>query len=279
MVHNIGTYKCFTHLHTLSVHNNHPDRTCRAYFWKIQITWKYLFRYILFPFIITGLLFFPWIPVLMKHIAEGSVTYTGKKVDIGFVSQIIGMTKSLVVKIIFMGYCFSIGETTWFYKWWITIPMGLSFGILFIGSLYQWKKSSSVISIMGLSTLTVILTYLIFSNFYSKIFSAGSFALIPSRFLFALPILYLWFSGFISKYIDSDKKKYMYIILIVITFGNFVGIKNYFTKKDFFNQKYIVPWQKIIGEIESSSKPTDILLTEENPPKYYTHNIEVASSQ
>jgi hypothetical protein len=164
-----------------------------------------------------------------------------------------------------LAYIFTLGETTYFWKWGITLPVGLTIFILFLMYIWRCRKKEDTTARGLLFVFLVSLFALLALSEVYDVFSSRMFQF-PSKVLFLLPLFLL----ITARGWDLLKSRPVAgILAVVILFGNAYGISNYYTGRQFLNPKYLVPWRQIENDILQTAEPQDLILTDEEAFLHY----------
>jgi uncharacterized membrane protein len=212
-------------------------------------------------------LFLPWLPVLTQQLGHGTDPYpelakqtqqenprlAQKQVGLR------GMIFDTIMKVGYLFYTFSLGETTYPWRWIVSLPVMGAFLALLWGGAFRRRvtgNDSTTLLIFTLSGSLVLL--LILSQIHGQ-FSSRAFQL-PSKLMFLLPL----FLVLVARGGDNLKSRLPQITLgAVLILGNGYGLTNYFSGRQFMNAKYLTPWRQMQAVIESQSEPQDLILTDE----------------
>ncbi len=217
--------------------------------------------------VVMFVLYLPWLPVVKSQIGREYNPYpelaykaeqeSPRVAQKGF--GIKGVAFNSAMKVGFSGYVFTLGETTYPWRWFLTLPVLLSFAALFLYS-FKWirapgeKNLQFLIFIFILSLLILIPLSEIHRNFSSRTFQ------LPSKIVFLLPIFLLIIA---KSWSDLKKKASLIILGIIILSGNCYGLMNYFSGRQFLNPKFLAPWRTVQNDIENSGDPQDLILSDE----------------
>ncbi|MBU0518885.1 glycosyltransferase family 39 protein [bacterium] len=221
------------------------------------------------------ILFSPWIPVLTSQLGKESSPYpehvervekdTPRVAQRGF--GLAGFASSLVIKIGYLGYVFTVGETTYFWNWAVVLP------IIFVYLILVWraialirKRGEKDHRFLFFVFFVSWLILLILSEIYS-VFSTRAFQL-PSKIMFLLPLFLLLIANGWSMIKSAPLR---IALLVVLMAGNAYGVSNYFRGEQFLNPKFLVSWEQIQADIEEEADPQDLILTDEEALVHYLH--------
>ena len=238
------------------------------YFWENRNSPRRLLIYAVWGIAVL-LLYLPWISNLMQGASAGTSPYPVENEpgmrDFRLIGSIIYNAIQSAVRLFYTIYNFTLGETVFPWNPIVFIGAGGAF-LLFINSLKSGKGNKS----FWLFVLILpFVLYLIAVIFYSKVFSASNFALLPSKMFFLQPLWLL----FLFKGRSGQKIVYLGAGLLLIF--NLCALTNYYRGTQFLNPKFIVPWRAIVSNIESSYKPGDLVVTDESPLLHYLKDTRV----
>lgn len=212
-------------------------------------------------------LFSPWVPVLLSQVGRESDPYpelAQKAMEEAprLAQKGVGIRSIIfndVLKVGYLANVFTLGETTYPWRWPITIPVLLSFLFLFIMVFIKLRRSEEQHSrFLIFIIFTALVILIILSEIYG-VFSSRMF-LFPTKVMFLLPLFLL----LISKGWDKLKNRGLQVLLgVIVVGGNVYGINNYFSGKQFLNPKFLVPWRQITSDIEAVAQPHDLILNDE----------------
>jgi hypothetical protein len=106
--------------------------------------------------------------------------------------------------------------------------------------------------------------YILALIFYSKVFSAANFVLLPSKILFLQPLWLLFLFRGKTDFQLWNKTGFV----LLITF-NLISLVNYHKGSQFLNPKYLVPWRQLANEITANAQKNDIIVTDEETLLFY----------
>lgn len=225
------------------------------------------------------ILFLPWLPIVMSQVGGGYDPYPEHLekvlVESPRIAQkevgIRGIAFNSALKMGFLGYVFTLGETTYFWRWWITIPAVLSFAALFILAIVRRSKpgegNAGPLAFLFLCTLlvTVVLSE-IYGIFGSRMFQ------FPSKVMFLSPLFLL----LVARGWTAIRSRTVQIIAaVLILAGNAYGLNNYYSGRQFLNPKFLAPWGQIQSDIEAAAEPQDLILTDEEA---FAHQLKKVSN-
>lgn len=233
------------------------------FLWSHRRTPKIWIRYIAGGLIIF-ILYIPWMSNLLFGAEAGTAPYPADKMSAGkddfrLVGFIIYNTIQSVIRIGYTAFNFTLGETV--YPWNPLILFGAAGSVsLFIASApHKAGKTPEWVFLLFLPFLMYILS----AVFYSKVFSASNFALIPSKIMFLQP---LWMM-FLLRGENRTKTLTAGALLLLVFYA--IALFNYHRGAEFLNPKYTIPWKQIVGELENDSSAGDIIVTDEEPILLY----------
>jgi 4-amino-4-deoxy-L-arabinose transferase-like glycosyltransferase len=217
--------------------------------------------------IVIFLLYLPWMPVVTDQIGREynpypELAYQAEKESPRVAQRgfgIRGVAVNSIMKVGYLGYVFTLGETTYPWRWLITIPVAASFLLLFLFAVIKIRGPNKenlkfLIFLFLVSLLLLIPLSEIHRNFSSRTFQ------LPSKIVFMLPILLLLTAKSLAILrLQLPRAAFALIILA----GNAYGLTNYYTGKQFLNPKYLAPWRQMLKDIESVADPQDLVLTDE----------------
>jgi 4-amino-4-deoxy-L-arabinose transferase-like glycosyltransferase len=215
--------------------------------------------------------FLPWMWVMTAQTARGNIAYEVKKGAAPFLSLATTKLKALIIKSAYSGYVFFIGETTFPWKWVITIPAIL---VVIFGLIMLFRKpglsARNQRSLLGYSIL-VLVVVIILSEIYTRIFSFQSFALLPSRLIPLVPLLLIILT--FSLYRMTNRTVGIILILIFITTEGY-GVYHYFARDQYLNPKYNVPWRQVLSYVINHSSEKSFACTDESSYLYYNRILK-----
>ncbi|TKJ40850.1 hypothetical protein CEE37_07770 [candidate division LCP-89 bacterium B3_LCP] len=234
------------------------------------INWKVnkerLIRWLLAALVMFAL-FSPWVPVLLSQIGRESNPYPElaqqaieqaprlAQKGVGLRSMIFND----VMKIGYLGNVFTIGETTYPWRWVVTVPVYLSFLLLFIIALVRSRNPAEKNArFMIFITLFALVILIILSDIYG-VFSSRMFQF-PTKAMFLLPLFLLLM---VKSWDYLQKTSAQLVVGVILIGGNLYGVNNYFSGQQFLNPKFLVPWRQITGDLEKIAQPEDLILNDE----------------
>ncbi|MBC8277478.1 MAG: glycosyltransferase family 39 protein [FCB group bacterium] len=239
------------------------------YLWSYHKPPKMWIRFIVGGIILL-ILYLPWISNLFQGAGTGTAPYpadhAAERESFRLIGFIVYNGIQSVVRIFYTAYNFTLGENV--YPWNPLIGIGI------IGALAVFVKSlrKDEHSPYGFWLFTLFLpfaVYILAVVFYSKVFSASNFALLPSKILFLQP---LWLMFLLKG--DSRKAVFRVGIVLLLIF-QIVSLVNYHRGEQFLNPKYIIPWQMIASDLETAYNPGDLMVTDESPLLHYLGKTDV----
>ncbi len=238
------------------------------YFWIHRHRPKYWLWFLL-GFILLFIGYLPWISNLLQGASAGTAPYPvdrGQDTEqfrlIGF---IVYNAVQTVVRIFYTLYNFTLGETV--FPWNPLILLGLvGSGLLFINAFRygEGKRNFWFFSLILPFTL-----YILAVIFYSKVFSAANFALLPSKMFFLQP---LWMMFLLR---GKKRERYLKIGTALLLVFNLISLVNYHRGSQFLNPKYLVPWREVAQDIQTKYKQGDLVVTDESPLLHYLKDTPV----
>ncbi|MFO7945626.1 MAG: glycosyltransferase family 39 protein [Armatimonadota bacterium] len=153
-------------------------------------------------------------------------------------------------------YSLAIGETTFPWRIYITIPaLAAVVCALVVGLLAQRSRRGIGVVKWGwvLSVLVVCFVLSVFAR--HQVLSAAA-----RLSIFAAPLGYLTIAVGITRIRRRTLRAAALAILLV---SNVYGLTNYFTQRQFLNPNYIVPWRSIVRTIAERSHPADRVISYE----------------
>jgi len=220
-------------------------------------------------------LFSPWIPVLTSQLGKESSPYPEHveqvEKEAPRVAQrgmgLRGFVTSLIIKVGYLGYVFTIGETTYFWNWIIVVPLAIVIFILVWRAIAlnrrREEKDHRFLTFVFVVSLVILLAL---SEVYS-VFSTRAFQL-PSKIMFLLPLFLLLIA---NGWAAIKSAPVRITLLVLLLAGNAYGVSNYFRGEQFLNPKFLVPWEKIQADIQQAADPQDLILTDEEALIHYLH--------
>jgi len=214
------------------------------------------------------ILYLPWITNLLHGAEAGTNPYPPERSaapDFHLLRFIVYNAFQSLVRIVYTIYNFTLGENV--YPWNPLILIGvLGGGMLFLPAV---KRSNNISGFWTFALVLPFLLYIIAVIFYSKVFSAANFALLPSKMFFLQP---LWLMFFFR----NESKSYLSKIGIILLFAfSLLSQFNYHRGAQFLNPKYQAPWRQIAQEIQNGYVPGDLVVTDEEPLLHYLRKTSV----
>ncbi len=212
-------------------------------------------------------LFLPWAPTIIYQ-AKGETNPYPEHVE-SFVKETPRMAqrgpglKSVIVngisKLGFTAYIFSVGETTYPWKYAVSVPLFLTYLILFIaGAVRAYRGNDPNLRILFALTVFLMISTAFISEAFGM-FGARLFQY-PSKVLYqAFPVILICAAGLTSL----KPKLLQAVLLILVPAGSAYGLANYYTGRQFLNPKFLAPWGEILADIERSAGEDDLILTDE----------------
>ena len=167
--------------------------------------------------------------------------------------------KGFIVRILYSLHVFISGEFV--YPW---QPSGIIMFALAVYLIYRFIRygPSELKSLIGWGILMPALLTIIGSV---TLFSLGM-EFLPPRIAFAQPFLLLALA--IGLKTIQSKKLYI-ALLILFVLGNLHADYNLAVRKNFLHSTYIIPWQRILDEIDSKFKGGDVIVYDDESFMYY----------
>lgn len=198
------------------------------------------------------ILYSPHLIILFSNITT-RLTYLPTELSEGFKGQ--------VVKVIYTIYSFSLGNTVSPLNLWIVVP-GLVFCFFTFakGIIHIQKEARAIL----LSSLVLPILFVIVITATASKFETTDH--IPVIIMFICPLYYI----IIAIGILSFRRKATQIVLILLlAFISGYSIKNYFTKQEFNNPHFIIPWQEIVKYVEKNVQIGDVVVNPGVSFEYY----------
>ncbi|MBL7190792.1 glycosyltransferase family 39 protein [bacterium] len=238
------------------------------YLWFNRREKRLLLRFIIGTAIL-AVFYIPWINNLFSQTEKGSAPYTDiqqETRDFRIIGFVFTSLKDTIKRLFYTIYNFTLGETV--FPWNPIIASGAAGSlILFIASIRKKENNGQFL------LFTLILPFIIYLGclvFYTKVFSASNFALLPSKIMFLQP---LWLMFLIRGYKPGNKLLQTAIILLV--FFNIYALVNYYRGEQYLNPKYIVPWRNISFDLVRNYQTNDLIVTDESPLLHYLRDTGV----
>ena len=231
------------------------------YFWHFRSQPNKWLRFLI-GIIAVAVLYIPWIDNLLQGAGAGSAPYPEARPerDFNMPHFIIYTIIQSVIRIIYAGYNFILGETV--YPWNPLILLGIAGGgILFFSAL---KTGGQNQNFWLFCLILPFFLYILAAAFYGKVFSAANFALLPSKMFFLQPLLLMFL--FRSETAKSVILKAGVGLLLIF---NLISLLNYHRGVQFLNPKYVTPWRQIAAQFAQDSGKNDIVVTDESPLLHY----------
>lgn len=152
-------------------------------------------------------------------------------------------------------YSTIIGETTEPWRFYVTVPVFVAGAILIAAGFVasdkerqpgRWLKLATWPAAVGL--VAVVL---------STVATSEPLPRVTSLALFAVPFAYILMA---QGAVGLRRTRLAVILICVVFVGDFYGLYNYYTRQQFLNPGYNVPWRQVTSFVESRSQPTDIVI-------------------
>lgn len=203
------------------------------------------------------ILYLPWMSNLLHQTARGAAPYpeAGGAEDFRLGGWILYNGAQSLIRAGYTLFNFTLGETV--FPWNPLILTGAGgAAILFSASLKNKRIAG------GLWFFALILPFMIYifaAVFYSRVFSASNFALIPSKIFFLQPLwLMFLFRG------GEGKLRWVRAGFLLLLLFNGLSLVNYHRGAQFLNPKYVAPWGRIAEEISVEAEKADMVITDES---------------
>lgn len=242
-------------------------------FFNFRIYRNQLWKWLLAATVII-LLFLPQLPVFFSQ-AGGEIEPYPEHLDKVIeeaprVAQrspgVRGIAFNSILKLGFLSYVFTLGETTYFWRWWITIPVLLTFLSLFILVIVKWtRRDLDGADFLILPFFGTLIAATVISEIHG-VFGSRMFQF-PSKVMFLTPFLFLLSAG---VWYRIQNRVVQILLAIIILAGDVYGLNNYYSGHQFLNPKYLVPWREIQLDIEKVVDEHDLILTDEEA---FFHNL------
>ena len=215
--------------------------------------------------------FLPWMWVLAAQTARGNIAYEVKKGAMPFLSLALVKLKAVILKTAYSGYVFFIGETTFPWKWVITVPAVL---VVVIGLVMLFRRGrfparnqrGLLVYAVGMLAVVIVL-----SEIYTRIFSFQSFALLPSRLIPLVPLLLITLTFGLYR---MAHRTIGIILILIFLITEAYGVCHYFTQDQYLNPKYNVPWRQVLTYVINHSSEKSLACTDESSYLYYNQVLK-----
>jgi uncharacterized membrane protein len=211
--------------------------------------------------------FLPWLPVLVEQTGRVYDPYPmlAQKAmqEAPRVAQkqagLRGVMFNSIFKVGFLYYVYTLGETVYPWRWYITLPVMIAVFLLFLKALHRIRgpdeeSTRFLLFILLVSLLVLVVLSEIHTNFSSRTFQ------LPSKIMFLLPLMIL----LLARGWDNLKSRNWKVALgCILIAGNTYSLTNYFSAHQFLNPKYLAPWRQIQVEVERTAQAPDLVLTDE----------------
>ena len=215
--------------------------------------------------------FLPWIWVMAEQTARGNIAYEVRKGASPFLPLVAVKLKAVILKIAYSGYVFFIGETTFLWKWVVTVPAAL---VVVIGLAMLFRRSGLPVrnqrSLLSY-TVGVLIVVIAVSEIYTRIFSFQSFALLPSRLIPLVPLLLIILT--FGLYRIAHRTIGIVLILIFLITEAY-GVCHYFSQDQYLNPKYNIPWRQVLTYVINHSSEKSLACTDESSYLYYNQILK-----
>jgi uncharacterized membrane protein len=231
------------------------------YFWRNRRNPKVILIYLLGVLSIF-VLYLPWIGNLLYNAGVGAAPYPEIRPNSEFrlAGYIVYNIVQSLLRIVYTLYNFTLGETV--FPWNPLILAGIMGAVILLFFALRNRKTGGDFWFYAL--LLPFGLYILSVAFYSKVFSAANFALLPSKMLFLQPLwLMFLFTG------QTGKRKAFTIGVTLLLGFNLYSAINYHLKTEHLNPKYIVPWREMAEEISSQATVKDVVITDEETLGHY----------
>ncbi|TAK63460.1 MAG: hypothetical protein EPO24_04245, partial [Bacteroidetes bacterium] len=223
----------------------------------VTITHRSLILKLLLVDIVTAVAFLPWLIITLSQIEH--LTSTTQIADLN------ASPKALLLKTTYCLYAFVFGETVFPFE----IPLilaGVCIATVLLLSIKgnDWKIIAHNYYAPGLLILGILFTSII-TTFISK---HTSFIYTPSRTLFALPFIIIFFGIFLIKAKPILKYGFVFIYLMI----NVYGLANWANNRHFLMPVYATPWKEVISDLQGEQGI--ILVDESLCYEYYQLQID-----
>lgn len=207
--------------------------------------------------------YLPWINNLLSQAGKGSAPYPehqpGER-EFRALGFLIFKLKETLIRVIYTAYNFTLGETV--FPWNPLFAAGVAgSGILFFFSLKDGESGG------GFWFFVLVLPFIVYMGaviFYSRVFSAANFALIPSKIMFLQP---LWLMFLLRG--GGRKRGWITAGILLLLAFNTAALTNYHRGRQYLNPKFIVPWRAITGELAGRCQANDLVVSDESPLNHY----------
>ncbi len=161
----------------------------------------------------------------------------------------------IVAKTVLPFYAAIVGETTDPWRFYVTVPVFLAGMALLVTGFALTGRQRQPGRWLKLSAwpAAVVLVVILLST----VASSEPLPRITSLTLFALPFAYILMAQGAARLRLWGLGA---VLLGMVFLGNLYGLHNYFTRQQFLNPGYNVPWRAITSTIAARSQPDDILI-------------------
>jgi uncharacterized membrane protein len=215
--------------------------------------------------VLLPLTYVPWIQTGLSHASE---VYGWASADL---TQ--GL-KGWIIKIAYLGYSFTLGETIfpWELAAIVGFPLLIGITALGLGHFYSqfravrdWSQPLVLVAIFGFlpSIGGIILSLFVFPSV--------RFVDLPNHLLFALPFFRLAIAGGLLHL----TKRWRYIILAVITITSGLSLYNYYTDRHFHNPIFVTPGREIAEDVNARAQQGDVIFAaQDSGVAYYYEQMK-----
>jgi uncharacterized membrane protein len=203
---------------------------------------KYFLAQLIFVF-----LYLPWLPAFINHLQLNFGI--GKFVRF----PVVG---GCFTKVAYLFYAFCLGQTIMPWTFWITIPAGIIYGILFVLGLKELVRSKKQLSYV----LSLLCVPIIIASIYSEP--------MPRYLLFVAPLFFL----VLGKGFEAIRPVYIkrFIVGAILAITSY-GLFNYYAGREFHIMMHVDPWREVGSYLKQKVQPGDKLFNVGGIPlNYYT---------
>lgn len=250
--------------HILIIYTDYPASTIfLGEFCSVLVLKKYRNKILglMLIFFITAIAFIPWTANLFYNI-----NYLAMLPGKTFLS---GKLSGVLLRIFFSLYDFCAGECIYPWKFYITVPVILTY-LYIIKKFFKYKGklltqiNISVIVVLLVLSVSIVSVAVLSNYFVGK----QSFIYTPSRLMFCfIPVMA------IISYVLSGMGKKGYFLIAVIFVCNCVSLYFYYSQDGFINPVYIINWNKAVDDIKAQLTGSEILISDESEVlRFYAKN-------
>jgi len=215
--------------------------------------------------------FLPWAWIMLRQAERGNIAYQVAKSSPPVLLAAIAALKGVCLKLLYSGYVFWVGETTFPWQIAVTIPAAMVAGaaiIMLFGARRPEARNFRILLVYAVGVLLIVVTM---SVIYTRVFSFQSFALLPSRLLPLVPIT----SVAMLFGLWSVRRRWLTATLItMLILTEAFGTIHYFAQDQYLNPKYNVSWKQAVRFVTENSGSASFACTDESSYLYYNRELK-----